>query len=70
VACLRAVVQDLAAAGGQRLVLEQDDSLTHSDQAVFYSAVRDAGASERLTYHHLPARSEPLLWVADAAAWC
>jgi hypothetical protein len=61
-ACLRAVVQDLAA--------EQDDSLVHSDQAVLYTAVRDAGASERLTYEHMPARSEPLLWVADAAAWC
>jgi len=68
--CLRAVVQDLAAAGGQRLVLEQDDSLMRNDQTVLYAAVRDAGASDRLTYEHLPARTEPLLWVADAAAWC
>jgi hypothetical protein len=63
-------VQDLAAANGQRLVLEQDDSLVRSDQAVLYAAVRDVGASQRLTYEHVPARSEPLLWVADAAAWC
>ena len=35
-----------------------------------YAAVRDAADSDRLTYEHLPARSEPLLWVADAAAWC
>jgi len=69
-ACLRAVVQDLAAAGGQRLVLEQDDSLVRSDQAVLYTAVHDASASDRLTYEHVPARTEPLLWVADAAAWC
>ncbi len=69
-ACLRAVVQDLAAAGGQRLVLEQDDSLVRSDQAVLYAAVRDAAASDRLTYEHLMAGAEPLLWVADAAAWC
>jgi len=69
-ACLRAVVQDLAAAGAQRLVLEQDDSLVRSDQAVLYAAVRDASASDRLTYEHVPARTEPLLWVADAAAWC
>jgi len=69
-ACLRALVQDLAAAGGQRLVLEQDDSLVRSDQAVLYAAVRDAAVDERLTYEHVPARSEPLLWVADAAAWC
>lgn len=69
-ACLRAVVKDLAEAGGQRLVLEQDDSLVHGDQAVLYAAVREVGADGRLTYEHLPARSEPLLWVADAAAWC
>lgn len=23
-----------------------------------------------VTYEHLPPRSEPLLWVADVAAWC
>lgn len=51
-------------------MLEQDDSLVRSDQAVLYAAVRDAAASDRLTYEHVPARSEPLLWLADAAAWC
>ena len=69
-ACLRALVQDLAATDARRLVLEQDDSLVRSDQAVLYAAVRDAAAGDRLTYEHVPARSEPLLWVADAAAWC
>lgn len=69
-ACLRALVQDLADNDAQRLVLEQDDSLVRSDQAVLYAAVRDAAASDRLTYEHLPARTEPLLWVADAAALC
>ncbi len=68
--CLRALVHDLVAADGQRLVLEQDDSLVRSDQAVLYAAVRDVSASGRLTYEHVPARTEPLLWVADAAAWC
>jgi len=42
-------------------MLEQDDSLVRSDQAVLYAAVRDAGANDRLTYEHVPARSEPLL---------
>ena len=63
-------MRDLAAVGGQRLVFEQDDSLVRSDQTVLYAAVRQAEVSGRLTYEHLPARSEPLLWVADAAAWC
>jgi len=44
---------------------------TRSSAAIRLSAtppVRDASAGDRLTYEHLPARSEPLL--ADAAAWC
>jgi len=36
--CLRALVQDLAASDARRLVLEQDDSLIRSDQAVRYAA--------------------------------
>jgi hypothetical protein len=69
-ACLRAIVNDLATAGGHRLVLEQDDSLVKHDQAVLFRAVRDVGVTDTLTYEHLPARTEPLLWIADAAAWC
>ena len=68
--CLRQVVVDLASAGAQRLVIEQDDSLLKHDQAVLYAAVRRADVTGSLIYEHLPARSEPLLWIADAAAWC
>lgn len=69
-ACLRALVADLADARADRLVIEQDDSLIKSDQEVLYSAVRQANVEHTLAYAHLPKRSEPLLWIADAAAWC
>lgn len=69
-ACLERVVADLAAVGAHRLVIEADESLLRADQAVLYAAVRRAGAGDTLVYEHLPARSEPLLWIADAAAWC
>lgn len=69
-ACLRRIVVDLAAAGAQRLVIEQDDSLLEHDRAVLYAAVRRASVADSLTYEHLPGRSDPLLWIADAAAWC
>ena len=69
-ACLRQLVADLAAAGAQRLVIEQDESLLKHDQTVLYAAVRAADVARSLAYEHLPARSEPLLWIADAAAWC
>ncbi len=68
--CLQLLVVQVAASGGRRLVLEQDDSLVLADQADLYSAVRAADAEDRLSYEHLPARSEPLLWIPDAAAWC
>lgn len=65
-ACLRALVRDLAATGGlrQRRVLEQDDSLVRTNQAVLHAAVRDAPASKTLT----PTRIKLLLRVADTAA--
>lgn len=69
-ACLRQVVSDLAAVKAQRLVIEQDDSLVTADQADLWAAVHAAGAASTLTYEHVPPRSEPLLWVADAAVWC
>lgn len=68
--CLRQLVENLAGHGTRRLTIEQDDSLVQSDQRVLYSAVRQAGCADRLHYLHLPGRSDPLLWIADAAAWC
>lgn len=68
--CLERIVADLAANGATRLVIEQDDSLVKHDQRVLHAAVRAADVIDALTYEHLPARSEPLLWLPDAAAWC
>lgn len=69
-ACLQQLVTDLAAMHAQRLVIEQDDSLVAADRADLWAAVRKAQVTATLTYEHLPPRSEPLLWVADAAVWC
>lgn len=69
-ACLRRLVSDLAAVNAHRLVIEQDDSLIRSDQELLFREVRRHRLQDVLTYEHLPARSEPLLWIPDAAAWC
>jgi hypothetical protein len=69
-ACLRQLVLDLADERVHRLVIEQADAFLHRDQEVLFSAARGAGVSEFLVYEHRRARSEPLLWIADAAAWC
>jgi hypothetical protein len=68
--CLRQIVLDLALAGGHRLVIEQDDSALADDKRVLFLAVHEAGAQDVMTYEHVRPRSEELLWIADAAAWC
>lgn len=69
-ASLDRLVDDLAAADARRLVLERDDSLVVADRRVLEARVRAVGVDGRLRYDHLPPRSEPLLWAADAVAWC
>lgn len=68
-ACLFQLVVDLSELGGQRLVVEQEDSMLRSDRQVLYDARLKAGA-EDLTYVHLRPSAEPLLWIPDAASWC
>lgn len=67
--CLQRIVQDLAAEGAHRLVIEQDDSLVRSDRETLFHAVRANGVTDQLVYEHLSPRTEPLLWIPDAAAW-
>ncbi|MEC3920292.1 hypothetical protein [Nocardia sp. CDC160] len=68
--CLTAVVEDLAALGGRRLTIEQDDSLVQADRRTFYNAVRKFDVAATLEYEHRRPNQEPLLWVSDAVAWC
>ena len=67
-ACLEQIVADLDAGGCRRLVIEQDDAMLATDQAVLYRAVHKLGT--RLEYVHQRPSQDPLLWIADAAAWC
>jgi hypothetical protein len=69
-ACLHQIVVDLAKVGGRRLVIEQEDSMLRADTHVLFNSRRQAGVEDVLTYDHLRPQAEPLLWIADAAAWC
>src|SRR5205823_6151457 len=64
--CLARLVSD----GAHRLVLDARAGRDTHDQrtirAVLGKHPRDLG----LTYEHLDSASEPLLWIADATAWC
>ncbi|QIX48242.1 hypothetical protein [Rhodococcus sp. DMU1] len=68
--CLAALVDDLAELSVSRLVLEQDDSTVKSDRRTLFDATGKHGIRDRLTYHHLRAKQEPMLWIPDAVAWC
>lgn len=68
--CLRQLVADLSVAGCQRLVLERDESIEAHDRRILYAAVHEHGLVDALRYDHLRANEEPLLWIADAVAWC
>jgi hypothetical protein len=69
-ACLQAIIDDIPPGMETLLVLEQDDSILHWDKKFLYSAVRGAAVVDTVRYAHHRARSELLLSVPDAIAWC
>ncbi|WP_104118423.1 hypothetical protein [Arthrobacter sp. B1805] len=68
-ACLGALIQDLCDAEAERLVLEQDDSLAAADRRIIHAELKTRG-NTTLEYRHMRRTEEPLLWIADAVAWC
>jgi len=68
--CLQRLVVTAADLGVARLQIEQDDSVVEFDRKVVFNAVKAGLFSEDFTYAWLRPRQEPLLWVADAFAWC
>jgi hypothetical protein len=65
---LTALVNDALVADVRRLVLEQDDSVLAADRRLLTPLVRRSGT--QMHFEHVRSRSEPLLWVSDAVAWC
>jgi hypothetical protein len=68
-ACFEALIADAARLDDVNLVLEQDDSLVDWDRRQLFGLIRAAQLS-RLRYEHRRARTEQLLAVPDAIAWC
>jgi hypothetical protein len=68
-ACLRALINDLAGAEVDTLiVLDEDETLVHSDRQLLYHAVRALGVDGTLRYAHRRAAAERLLGIPDAFA--
>jgi hypothetical protein len=69
-ACLQALIGDITVSEQTLLVLEQDDSIIHWDRQRLIELTRAQGRRNTLRYGHHRARSELLLTVPDAIAWC
>jgi len=66
--CLYALALLASHGGANRLVIEADESRDHDDRRVLTEAMSKAG--RHVPWELLPPHVEPLLWVADALAWC
>ena len=65
-----ALLVDMLALGGQRLVIEcRESSQDERERRLIAAAVQRGMAPPDLSYGHCRAREEPLLWVSDAVAW-
>jgi hypothetical protein len=61
------MLKDVLARNVVRLVLDSRDPAGNTrDRAVI---ARACGPSPQLVYDHLYSRSDPILWISDAAAW-
>lgn len=56
-------------AGAHRIVIERDENSVVFDRRAIEFALTGLPGGCELEYAHVPARSEPLLWIADAVAW-
>jgi hypothetical protein len=66
---MAALVDDLAKAGAELLVIEKDDQAVASDRKIIRQRSELAGCQDILRYQHLRAYEEPLLAIPDAVAW-
>ena len=65
-ACLQATVALGHELGASRLVFERDDSTLQADRRVLFPLLNRT----EIEYDFAGKREEPLLWLADAIAWC
>jgi hypothetical protein len=64
----RRMVQPLLERGVTRLIIESREGRDELDRQVLVGQLR--GRSDAFLYDHMPPHGDPLLWIADALAWC
>jgi hypothetical protein len=68
--CIREIVRFAANQGIRSLVFERDESAVKNDEKWLKEAILKTQGIDKLGFVHLRRFEEPLLWVADAIAWC
>lgn len=69
-ACLRALVNDIADGPETLLVIDRDETLVSFDNQHLIEYTRAAHCRESIRYEHRSAKTELLLGIPDAIAWC
>lgn len=62
-------VQDLRCLRAHRLVMDTRKERDRHDKATIYQIVGQGEWRNIFAYEHVPSQCEPLVWVADIAAW-
>ncbi|WAB82466.1 hypothetical protein OVN18_05555 [Microcella daejeonensis] len=69
--CLFAVTELMVLQRASELVLESADvGVNAADRATISRRLSDLGERRAFAFRHERPKDEPLLWVADAVAWC
>lgn len=68
--CLGRLVQDLCDLDARRLIIDSREGRDRHDERTVRAALGERPKESGLTYDHVVSTSEPLLWIADAVAWC
>jgi hypothetical protein len=69
--CIEAIVYNAVKDYDQaRIVFDLDETLRQFDRQCLIEATRAADAGDRISYQHAHRRTEPLLAIPDALAWC
>ncbi|HEY4021324.1 MAG TPA: hypothetical protein VGM75_21730 [Pseudonocardiaceae bacterium] len=67
---LRKQLTDLLKMGAHRLVIDTRAERDRFDGKTIREQLHDQPAHSSFSYAHNDSGSEPLCWIADAAAWC
>lgn len=68
--CIREIVAVAMKHGCTSIFFERDESVVSKDESWLKDELAKARPSQPIGFEHLQRHEEPILWVADALAWC